>query len=89
VYEDIPFVKKQAYWFIAGLALIAIAIIGFVWYERSKYARLVKVLTYQIDKIHTQNSNVYDELTKGIKDHAQRDDVEPLLQKVLKTQGIN
>ncbi len=87
VYEDIPFVKKQAYWFIAGLALIAVLIIGFVWYERSKYARLAKVLTYQIDKIPAQN--VYDELTNNIKEHAQREDLEPLLQKILKTQGIN
>ena len=61
VHKDVPFLcKKQAGLLLAMVGAIALAIIGFVWYEKSRYSRLVKVLTLQIDKI--QNKDVYNEL---------------------------
>jgi len=83
VHKDVPFVQKQA----GILAAVAIAIIGFVWYERSKYARLVKILTYQIDKI--PNPDVYNDLTGKISSQTKNEDLEPLLRKTLRKQGIN
>ncbi|MGZ3814230.1 MAG: hypothetical protein ACXVJN_20845 [Mucilaginibacter sp.] len=84
---DIPFVKREAYGLLAGLGIVAIAIIAFVWYERSKYARLVKILTYHINKI--PNKDVYDDLTSQIQDHTQKESLEPLLRNTLQKQGIN
>ena len=89
VHKEVPFVQKQAYPLLIILGIIAIAIIAFVWYERSKYARLVKILTYQIDKMPKENVGAYDDLTHKIQAHAQNEDLEPLLSKVLKVQGIN
>jgi len=89
VHKEVPFVQKQASLLLIILAAIALAIIGFIWYERAKYARLVKVLTYQIDKMPKENVGAYDDLTHKIKAQAQNEDLQPLLSKVLKVQGIN
>lgn len=88
VHKNIPFMKDQAIELMAALGIIAIAIIAFVWYERNRYAKTLKILTYQIDKIPVEHQSVYDDLTGRIKSHAQMEGVEPFLDKVLKSQGI-
>ncbi len=87
VHKDVPFVEKQARKLLLALAAIAAAIIGWVGYQRRRYAKLVSVLTYEIDKIPSQT--LYDELTKRIRNEAQKNELEPLLQKTLKVQGLN
>ena len=87
VHKDLPFVQRQAKNLLLALAALAAAIIGWVGYQRRRYAKLVGILTYQIDKIPSQT--LYDELTKRIKNEAQKTDLEPLLRGVLKDQGIN
>jgi len=87
VHKDVPFIQKQAGLLLAIVGAIALAIIGFVWYERSRYSRLVKILTFQIDKI--QNKDVYNELTDNISSQSKNEDLEPLLRKTLANQGIN
>jgi hypothetical protein len=87
VHKDVPFIQKQAGLLLAIVGAIALAIIGFVWYERSRYSRLVKVLTFQIDKI--QNKDVYNALTHNISSQSKNEDLEPLLRKTLANQGIN
>lgn len=87
VHKDVPFVQKQAKKLLLALALLAAGIIGWVWYQRRRYAKLVSLLTYQIDKIPSQT--LYDELTKRIREEAQKSELEPLLRETLKEQGIN
>lgn len=87
VHKDIPFVQRQASMIIGGITLAALLIIGFVWYQRRKYLRLIKVLTYQIDQIGDQSS--YDNLTKHISSQTKKEDLEPLLKNILSEQGIN
>ncbi|HOY05543.1 MAG TPA: hypothetical protein PLO67_09075 [Saprospiraceae bacterium] len=87
VNKDVPFVQKQASQLLVLLALLAAGIIGLVWYQRTKYAKLVGLLTYQIDKIPSQT--LYDELTKRIRNEAQKEGLEPLLRDTLEEQGIN
>ena len=87
VHKDIPFVERQARKLLLGLGAIAVAIIGWFWYQRRRYAKLVGVLTYEIDKIPSQT--LYDELTKRIRNEAQKSELEPLLRQTLKDQGIN
>jgi hypothetical protein len=87
VYKDLPFVQKQATELLVTLGVIACGIIGFVWYQKQKYAKLVKILTYQIDKIPSQTE--YDNLTTQIKSKTQQADLEPLLRNILQEQGIN
>jgi len=67
--------------------VLSAAIIGWVWYQRRRYAKLVRVLTYEIDKIPSQT--LYDELTKRIRNEAQKNELEPLLRKSLKETGLN
>ncbi len=87
VQKDVPFVKKQAENLLLALAALSITIIGWVWYQRRRYAKLVGILTYQIDKIPSQE--LYDELTKRIRNETQKTELEPLLRETLKQQGIN
>ncbi|MDX1911262.1 MAG: hypothetical protein SFV22_07245 [Saprospiraceae bacterium] len=87
VHKDVPFVQKQAKKLLFALAALAAAIIGWVWYQRRRYARLVALLTYNIDKMPSQSE--YDELTKRIRNEAQKNELEPLLRQVLKEQGVN
>jgi len=87
VQKDVPFVEKQARKLLLALAVLSAAIIGWVWYQRRRYAKLVRVLTYEIDKIPSQT--LYDELTKRIKNEAQKNELEPLLRKSLKETGLN
>lgn len=87
VHKDVPFVQRQAKNLLFALAALAAAIIGWIWYQRRKYAKLVSILTYQIDKIPSQD--LYDELTKRIRNETQKTELEPLLRDVLKEQGIN
>ena len=87
VNKDVPFVQKQASKLLILLAMLAAGIIGFVWYQRTRYAKLVSLLTYQIDKIPSQTT--YDELTHKIQNEAQKTGLEPLLRDSLKEQGIN
>jgi len=87
VQKDVPFVEKQARKLLLALAVLSAAIIGWVWYQRRRYAKLVRVLTYEIDKIPSQT--LYDELTKRIRNEAQKNELEPLLRKSLKETGLN
>lgn len=87
VHKDVPFVQKQAKNLLFALAALAALIIGWVWYQRRRYARLVSILTYQIDKIPSQE--LYDELTKRIRNETQKEELEPLLRQTLKESGIN
>jgi hypothetical protein len=89
VQNDLPFMQKQAVGLLLAIGIIALGIIAFVWYERSKYARLVKILTFQIDKMPEEHRAAYDDLTKSIKANAQSQDLQPLLSKILIKQGIN
>lgn len=85
--KNIPIVQRYAYQWLIVLGLVAVAIIGWVWYQRRRYLRIVKLLTYQIDKI--PDKQTYDTLVSRIRDHAQAESLEPLLRGVLQNQGIN
>jgi hypothetical protein len=87
VHKDVPFLQREAGELLTGLAVIALLIIGYVWYQRRKYARLAQILTYHIDKIPSKD--LYDELTGQIQTQAQKENLEPLLRSTLKRQGIN
>jgi hypothetical protein len=87
VHEELPFIKNQAYWLLAGVAVLAAALIGWVWFQRRRYARLLEILTQHIDSI--PSPDLYDRLTKDIQAHARNENLEPLLRATLKKQGIN
>lgn len=85
--KDIPFIQKQATKLLISLGVVAMAIIGYIGYQRRKYLKLIKVLTTQIEFIPQQK--VYDELTQNIRKQTITEGVEPLLRKILNDQGNN
>ncbi len=87
VRDDLPVVQKYATQFLLGLGGVLTAIIGLVWYQRRRYARLVQVLTNQIHRIPDPGS--YDALVHNIQSQAQQESLEPLLRETLAKQGLN
>ena len=87
VNKNIPMVQRYAYQWLIALGLVAAAIIGWVWYQRRRYLRIVKLMTLQIDKI--PDKQTYDDLVGRIRHNAQAESLEPLLRDVLQDQGIN
>lgn len=79
-------IEKYAVRWLLLLAAIAAFIIWLVWRNRQKYAKMVTVLTSQINAIPDQRA--YDELTARIKDKAIETGVEPNLRKVLQENGL-
>ena len=84
--QQVDFIQKRAGELLIALALLALLIIGYVWYQKSKYVKLVSMLTYQIHE--TPNQEHYDELTRRIRKKAQEQNLEGTLRKHLSNQGI-
>jgi len=84
--EEVSTVRRFAWQIVAAVAALGAAGIYFVWRQRTKYRRLVEVMTLQIDKI--PNTAAYDELTHRIQRRAQARGVEPALRRVLVDQGL-
>ena len=87
VNHNLPVVQRYAYEWLIGVGLVAAGLIGWVWFQRRRYLRLVKLLTYQIDKIPDRQT--YDELVSRIRNSAQSASLEPALRDVLQEQGLN
>lgn len=86
VKEDLGVVQKNAVWIILLLALVALSIIGWVWYQRRKYLRMLRVVTMQIKEAGDQASP--GELTEAIKARALEEGVERHLNKFLQRERI-
>ncbi len=84
--QNLKVTQKYANEIIFALLAAALLIIGWVWYQRRKYIRLVKLLTVQINDIPDQR--YYDELTHRIQKEAIKTDMEPALREVLRAQGL-
>lgn len=87
VNKNVPVVHRYATEFLLALALFSLVIIGYIWYQRRRYLRLSKMLTYEIHKIPSKQ--MYDELVGRIQSSAQNESLEPLLREILQSQGIN
>ena len=85
--KDIGFLQKNAKELLLFLALLAIGIIAFVWYQRRRYLKMTTLISSQIYEMQNQES--YDELTKRIKSKAIELGLEPQLRKLLKENGLS
>lgn len=83
---QVGFIQQHASGLLVLVAALAAGIIGLVWYEKQKYAKMLKVLTFQIHEIPDQGS--YDDLTRRIQRQAQENGIEPALRKLLTEQGV-
>ncbi len=79
-------IEKYAVRWLLLLGAIAAIIIWLVWRNKQKYAKMVTVLTSQINAIPDQQA--YDELTARIKEKAIDTGIEPNLRKVLQENGL-
>ncbi len=82
-------VKSTGSWLIwslvAGIVVI-MAVATWLYIQKRKVQQVSEVVTYAIHNIPDRAA--YDELTHRIQSEAQREKVEPVLQKILEKQGI-
>lgn len=83
---DLSFVQRNVTWVLIALGAVAIGIIGFVWWQKRKYARLTQLLTLQIHDI--PNKTEYNQLTANISKKAKEEGLEKPLRDFLSEQGI-
>jgi hypothetical protein len=83
---DVSFISQHATGLLITLGVIAAVIILLVWWSRTRYLRMVTLLTKHINKIPDQQ--VYDKVTGSIKDEAISSGLEPGLRKILKANGL-
>jgi hypothetical protein len=83
---DISFVSKNATWLLITMGAIALVIIGFVWWNKTRYERMVTLLTKHINNI--PNQGIYDSVTSKIKNDAVDAGLEPRLRKILSANGL-
>lgn len=83
--DNVSFIKRNAEKLLAGIGMIALVIIAYVWYQRRRLQKLLGMVTYQIYK--TPDQRMYDDLAHRIQDQAQRSNLESSLRDFLKEQG--
>jgi hypothetical protein len=84
--EDVSFISRHGLALLIALGVIAAAIILLVWWRKSRYQKMVTMLTKHINKIPDQQ--VYDKVTSSIKDEAISTGLEPDLRKILQANGL-
>jgi hypothetical protein len=84
--SQFTFLQRNATQLLILIAVLAVGVIAFVWWQKTKYRRLLALLANQIHNIPDKNS--YDQLTRGVQLKAQESGTEPLLRKVLADQGL-
>ena len=83
---DVGVITKYAKELLITLGMVAIAVVGYFWWQKTKYRKTVAILAQQINEIPDQE--LYDNLTLSIRRNAQVSGVEPLLRKTLAEHGL-
>ncbi len=83
---DLGFIKNNAQELLITLGALTVVIVGYVWWQRTRYKKTVAILAQQINEIPDQG--MYDNLTLGVRRNAQSAGVEPLLRKTLSEHGL-
>ena len=84
--EDVSHVRRNLIIVIVAIGLISIIIIVLVWQRKSRYLKMVTLLTKQIHDIPDQQ--MYDTMTKRIKSEATNMGLEPSLRAILNENGL-
>jgi hypothetical protein len=84
--QDVDFVTKNAKMLLLIMGGIALVIISLVWWSRRKFLRLTTLLTKHISAIPDQQ--IYDEVTRNIKNDAMTAGLESQLRDLLGKNGL-
>ncbi len=86
IHTEAGFFQNNAVTIVIVIAVAAVGIIAFVWWQRRRYRQMVQLLTRQIHGIG--DTRVYTDLTDRIKRQAEESGLERSLRKELAAEGI-
>jgi len=84
--KDSTVISNRAILILIIVCVVALAIIFAIWWSRRKYLQMVTLLTKHINDI--PDRDVYDHVTRNIKDDAVTAGLEPSLRKILGANGL-
>jgi len=84
--EQLGFIQNYASILLTAAGAVGLIIIGFLYRQKRKLARILSMLAFQIHKMPDRPA--YDELTRRVRMNAQEHGLEPALRRMLGKQGI-
>ncbi|HMQ78323.1 MAG TPA: hypothetical protein PKD94_02050 [Ignavibacteria bacterium] len=84
--QDWGFLQRNITEILLLTGVIVCIIIGYVWYQKQKYLKMTKMLTYQISEV--KEPDLKEKLKIGISQNAKMLGVEDILRKMLDEQGL-
>ncbi len=84
--EDLSFLQRNVTEVLITVAVLALIIIGFVWWQKEKYLRLTRLLATQIHSI--PDDQQFQQLKQRIHEKAKETGLEMPLRKILQQQGL-
>jgi hypothetical protein len=84
--QDWGFLQRNVKEILIVTGGIVLIIIGFVWYQKQKYLKMTKLLTYQISEV--KEPVLKESLKESISQNAKMMGIEDELRKILDSQGI-
>lgn len=83
--ENLSFIEKNASWLLILTGGIAIAIAAFIWYQKQKYLKMTKLLTFQISDLDPATREL---VKKRVSENAKTIGVEAELREFLEKEGL-
>ncbi len=84
--QDLGFLQRYITEILILIGVIVCIIVGYVWYQKQKYLKMTKMLTYQISEV--KEPVLKEKLKVDISQNAKMLGVEDILRKMLDEQGL-
>ena len=83
--ENLSFIEKNATWLLILIGAIALGITAFIWFQKQKYLKMTKMLTYQISEVEPATREI---IKNKVSQNAKTIGLESELRELLNKEGL-